>query len=136
MKEKVFPADTAALDDVLGFAEEALEQAGCNTKMIMQLTVALEEIFVNVANYAYPKGNGSVRISIEFDNENNSVLFRIADKGIPFDPLAKPDPDITLSAEERQIGGLGIFICKMAMDEISYERKNDENILTMKKILK
>ena len=139
MKEKVFPADTAALDDVLGFAEEALEQAGCNTKMIMQLTVALEEIFVNVANYAYPNCTDKikkVKVNIDFESENSMVIFRITDKGIPFDPLAKPDPDITLSAEERQIGGLGIFICKMAMDEISYERKNDENILTMKKILK
>lgn len=136
MKEKIFPADTAALDDVLGFAEEELEQTGCSAKMLMQLTVALEEIFVNVANYAYPEGSGNVRISIDFENENSLVLFRISDKGIPFDPLAKPDPDITLSAEERQIGGLGIFICKVTMDEVNYERKDDENILTMKKILK
>ena len=101
----------------------------------MQLTVAIEEVFVNVAHYAYPDEEGQVSFGIAFDSESRSITFRIADKGIAFNPLEKPDPDITLSAEEREIGGLGIFICKKTMDEIGYARENGENILTMTKKL-
>ena len=135
MTERVFPADESALGDVLAFAEEELEKAECPSKTMMQLTVALEEVFVNVAHYAYPDEEGQVSFGIAFDSESRSITFRIADKGIAFNPLEKPDPDITLSAEEREIGGLGIFICKKTMDEIGYARENGENILTMTKKL-
>ena len=135
MTERVFPADESALGDVLAFAEEELEKAECPSKTMMQLTVAIEEVFVNVAHYAYPDEEGQVSFGIAFDSESRSITFRIADKGIAFNPLEKPDPDITLSAEEREIGGLGIFICKKTMDEIGYARENGENILTMTKKL-
>ena len=135
MTERLFPADDSALNDVLAFAEEELEKAECPTKAMMQLTVAIEEVFVNVAHYAYPDEEGQVSFGIAFDSESRSITFRIADKGIAFNPLEKPDPDITLSAEEREIGGLGIFICKKTMDEIGYARENGENILTMTKKL-
>lgn len=135
MTERVFPADESALGDVLAFAEEELEKAECPSKTMMQLTVAIEEVFVNVAHYAYPDEEGQVSFGIAFDSESRSITFRIADKGIAFSPLEKPDPDITLSAEEREIGGLGIFICKKTMDEIGYARENGENILTMTKKL-
>lgn len=135
MTERLFPADDSALNDVLAFAEEELEKAECPPKAMMQLTVAIEEVFVNVAHYAYPDEEGQVSFGIAFDSESRSITFRIADKGIAFNPLEKPDPDITLSAEEREIGGLGIFICKKTMDEIGYARENDENILTMTKKL-
>ena len=72
-------------------------------------------------------------LSIAFNPESREVTFRMADKGIPFDPLKKPDPDITLSAEEREIGGLGIFITKKTMDTVSYAYENGENVLTMTK---
>ena len=133
MTERVFPADESALGDVLAFAEEELEKAECPSKTMMQLTVAIEEVFVNVAHYAYPDEEGQVSFGIAFDSESRSITFRIADKGIAFNPLEKPDPDITLSAEEREMGGLGIFICKKTMDEIGYARENGENILTMTK---
>ena len=135
MIERLFPADDSALNDVLAFAEDELEKAGCPPKTIMQLTVALEEVFVNVAHYAYPDEEGQVSFGIAYDSESRSMTFRIADKGIEFNPLEKPDPDITLSAEEREIGGLGIFICKKTMDEIGYARENGENVLTMTKKL-
>ncbi len=135
MTERLFPADDSALNDVLAFAEEELEKAECPPKAMMQLTVAIEEVFVNVAHYAYPDEEGQVSFGIAFDSESRSITFRIADKGIAFNPLEKPDPDITLSAEEREIGGLGIFICKKTMDEIGYARENGENILTMTKKL-
>ena len=133
MIERLFPADDSALNDVLAFAEEELEKAECPAKTMMQLTVALEEVFVNVAHYAYPDEKGKVNVGIAFDGENRRITFRIADSGVEFNPLEKPDPDITLSAEEREIGGLGIFICKKTMDEIGYARENGENILTMTK---
>ncbi|MGN1339502.1 MAG: ATP-binding protein [Oscillospiraceae bacterium] len=133
MPERTFPAHDSALQDVLAFTEEQLEAAGCPMKKVMQITVAIEEMFVNIAHYAYPGGNGTVRYSIEHDD--HCIIFRLADSGIPFDPLAKPDPDVTLSAEERKIGGLGIYMMKQTMDDVTYEYTNGENILTMKKII-
>lgn len=134
MAERTYPADISALNEVLSFTEEQLEQAGCPAKSVMQITVAIEEMFVNVAHYAYPGREGTVRFFIE--PGKNSITFRMADSGVPFDPLAKPDPDITLSAEERQIGGLGIYMMKKTMDEVSYAYENGENILTMTKRFK
>ena len=100
-------------------------------KVQTAICVAIEEVFVNVAHYAYGGGEGDVSFSIEFDEESRNVTFRITDKGVPFDPLKKPDPDITLSADEREIGGLGIFITKKTMDSLEYSYSNNENILTM-----
>ena len=133
MTNQTFPAKTEALPDVLGFVEETLEEYGCPMKIQMALCVAIEEVFVNVAHYAYGGGDGQVTLGIGFDAVNSTITFRMADMGIPFDPLKKPDPDITLSAEEREIGGLGIFITKKTMDSISYSYENGENILTMTK---
>ena len=104
-------------------------------KIQMAVCVAIEEVFVNVAHYAYGEGQGDMRLGIGFDEESRTVTFHMTDKGVPFDPLQKPDPDITLSAEEREIGGLGIFIAKKTMDSISYAYENGENVLTMIKKL-
>ncbi|MBQ1186869.1 MAG: SpoIIE family protein phosphatase, partial [Clostridia bacterium] len=131
MINKTFPAKTEALTDVLGFVEEALESFECPMKIQTAICVAIEEVFVNVAHYAYPEGEGDMTLYIGFNKEENAVTLRMTDKGIPFDPLKKPDPDITLSAEEREIGGLGIFITKKTMDNVSYAYENNENILTM-----
>lgn len=133
MPERTFPAEDSALQDVIAFTEEQLEAAGCSVKKVMQISVAIEEMFINIAHYAYPSGNGTVRYSIEHDG--NCVTFRLADNGIPFNPLAMPDPDITLSARERKIGGLGIYMMKKTMDEAVYEYCSGENILIMKKSL-
>ena len=133
MTTKTFPAKVEALNDVLGFVEETLEHYECPMKLQMALCVAIEEVFVNVAHYAYGDGEGDADLRIGFDEDNRTFTFCIADKGIPFDPLQKPDPDITLSAEDRQIGGLGIFITKKTMDAVAYTYENGENILTMVK---
>jgi anti-sigma regulatory factor (Ser/Thr protein kinase) len=135
MTEKVFPADTEALSNVLGFVEETLEQFECPMKTQMAVCVAIEEVFVNVAHYAYPDGEGDVVFGIGYDQDSKKVTFRMSDKGVPFNPLEKPDPDITLSAEERGIGGLGIFITKKTMESVSYVYENNENILTMIKTI-
>ena len=131
MTNRTFPAKTEALPDILGFVEETLEDFGCPMKIQMAVCVAIEEVFVNVAHYAYGDGEGDMNLGIGFDQGNRTVTFRMTDKGVPFDPLKKPDPDITLSAEDREIGGLGIFITKKTMDCVTYAYENGENILTM-----
>ena len=131
MTNKTFPAKTESLSDVLGFVEGALESFECPMKIQTAICVAIEEVFVNVAHYAYPESVGDTTLHIGFDEENRAITFRMTDKGVPFDPLKKPDPDITLSAKEREIGGLGIFIAKKTMDSLTYAYENGENILTM-----
>ena len=133
MESKTFPAKTEALVDLLAFVEQVLEKHECSMKLQTAICVAIEEVFVNVAHYAYGDRQGDVKFDIEFDNETRNITFRMADKGVPFDPLKKPEPDITLSAEDREIGGLGIFITKKTMDQVTYVYENGENILTMVK---
>ena len=133
MINKTFPAKEVALSDVLGFVEQTLENYECPMKVQMAICVAIEEIFVNVAHYAYPDSEGDMTLGISFDEESRVITFRMTDKGIPFDPLKKSDPDVTLSAEEREIGGLGIFITKKTMDSLNYTYENGENILIMNK---
>lgn len=129
LEERVFPADIAALHEVLAFTEEALERAQCPIKLIMQINIAVEEIFANIANYAYGEKKGQMRLGI--GTADGRAEFRFTDWGIPFDPTARPDPDISLPAEERGIGGLGIFMVKKYMDEVEYRRHDGQNILTM-----
>ena len=131
MTNKTFPAKIESLNDVLGFVEETLEGFKCPMKIQTSICIAIEEVFVNVAHYAYPGSIGDMTLYIGFDEVERTITFRMTDKGVPFDPLKKPDPDITLSAEEREIGGLGIFITKKTMDSLSYSYENGENILTM-----
>ena len=133
MTNRTFKAQTDALSDILGFVDEMLEAYGCPMKIQMAVCVAIEELFVNVARYAYEGGEGTVSLGIDFDQGTQTLTFRMSDQGVPFDPLGAPDPDITLSAEEREIGGLGIFITKKTMDTIEYTYENGENILIMTK---
>ena len=131
MESRTFPAKTESLTDVLAFTEQILEKYQCSMKIQTAICVAIEEVFVNVAHYAYGEAEGDVKFDITFDKDTRTATFRMADKGVPFDPLKKPEPDITLSAEEREIGGLGIFITKKTMDMVTYAYENGENILTM-----
>ena len=133
MITKTFEAKVEALSDVLGFVDQTLEGYECPMKIQMAVCVAIEEVFVNVAHYAYGEGEGDMTLGIGFDEESRTTTFRMTDKGVPFDPLKKPDPDITLSADEREIGGLGIFITKKTMDTVTYAYENGENVLTMTK---
>ena len=131
MTEKIFPAEIKELASVLVFLEEELDKVQTNPKLMVTFAIALEELFVNVAHYAYPESHGTVKISI--DTSGDSIIIQLADSGIPFNPLAKPDPDVTLSAEERKIGGLGIYMVKKSMDSVVYEYKDNQNILTISK---
>jgi anti-sigma regulatory factor (Ser/Thr protein kinase) len=133
MKELITEALTDKLPEVLSFVDEQLETVDCPMKTQMQIDIAVEEIFVNIANYAYADEKGSAAVQVEFTTEPQSVSITFRDSGIPYDPLAKPDPDISLSAEERQIGGLGIFMVKKSMDDIKYQYLDGQNILTLTK---
>ena len=99
----------------------------------IQLDVAVEEIFVNIASYAYAPNTGYALIQINELSDPKRVQITFVDEGVPYDPLAKEDPDVTLSAEERQIGGLGIYMVKKSMDNMTYEYKDNKNILTIEK---
>lgn len=131
MKELTVDAKVDNLKKVLSFIDGELEEALCPVKTMMQIDIAAEEIFVNIASYAYGDGGGTARIRFSLEEDPKRAVISFYDNGRPFDPLAKPDPDITLSAEERQIGGLGIYMVKKSMDDVSYKYENGENILTI-----
>ena len=112
------------------FVETNLEKIDCPMKAMMQINVAVEEIYINIASYAYGDASGQAEILLDTDTPGQvSIVFM--DSGTPYDPLAKEDPDITLSAEERGIGGLGIFMVKKSMDDVEYRYEDGKNILTL-----
>ena len=133
MKELKIEAAVERLDEVLAFIDAELEARDCPMKAQMQIDVAAEEMFVNIASYAYAPGHGDALIQIETDPDTRVFSVTLIDSGIPYDPLKKADPDVTLSAEERGIGGLGIYMVKKSMDAVSYRRENGQNIFRMEK---
>lgn len=133
--ELVLEATTENLQKVLDFVGARISSVECTPKVQMQLDIAVEEIFVNIAHYAYAPGKGKATVRVDVSGDPVTVTITFIDRGIPYDPLKKEDPDVTLSAEERQIGGLGIFMTKKIMDDILYEYKNGQNILTLKKMI-
>lgn len=135
MKELVVEADINNLFEVQTFIDEQLEEAGCSMLVQIAIDVAVEELFVNIANYAYGDGGGVAVIQVSVYEDPHSVEITFIDNGKQYDPLAKPDPDITLSVDERKKGGLGIFMVKNSMDDMRYEYKDGKNILTIKKNL-
>ena len=134
-KELTIEACTENLYQVLAFVDEQLEYLGCSPAVQMRMDLVVEEIFANVANYAYAPQTGSVTVICELESEPSAIILTFEDSGVPYDPLKKDDPDVTLSAEERQIGGLGIFMIKKNVDDISYEWRDGKNILRIRKNL-
>ena len=135
MAELTLRASIANLNKVLAFVDAELEKLDCPMKAQMQIDIAVEELFVNIAHYAYTPGEGDATIRVEPSRDAGAVEITFLDRGVPFDPLAKPDPDVTLSAEERKIGGLGIFMVKKSMDDMRYEYRDGQNVLTIRKAL-
>ena len=131
MYELKIPARADRLDDVLEFIGKVMSDAGMDGKFRSNINIAVEEIFVNIAHYAYPSGEGDAVISASVTPD--SLVFELSDSGTPYDPLSKDDPDITLSADEREIGGLGIFMVKKLVDDVSYRYEGGKNILTLSK---
>ncbi len=163
-KELTIDADVQNLETVLDFVNTILEEQDCSPKVEIQLDVAVEEIYVNIANYAYSGETGKAYITVEvgeaasllpdlispngnlFSNygdadtivnklTGNVFIITFKDSGMPYDPLEKPDPDVTLSAEERAIGGLGIFMVKKSMDLLQYEHKDGMNVFSLVKCI-
>lgn len=137
MKTITVPATVEQLDTVLSFIQEQLKEVNCPENALMEVCIAAEEIFVNIAHYAYRPdvGDATIRCQVKGEPLPLQVSIEFLDSGIPYDPLAKEDPDITLSAEQRAIGGLGIFMVKQMMDNVSYEYRDGKNILTITKMV-
>lgn len=133
MKELTINATLENIQTVTDFVDGQLEELGCSMKAQMQIDIAIDELFGNIVHYAYNSEVGPVTVRVEVTEDPLAVSITFIDNGVPYDPLAKTDPDVTLSAEEREIGGLGIFMVKKSMDEISYEYRSGQNILTIKK---
>ena len=131
MLEIKIPAKTELLDEVLEFVNAAMREAMIDKKHEININIAVEEVFVNIAHYAYSSDDGDVTISVNASKNNLVIEFR--DSGQPYDPLSRDDPDTTLSAEDREIGGLGIFMVKKLMDNVSYRYENGNNVLTISK---
>ena len=129
--------EEAKLEDIhkiTEFVELELERIGCPMKAIIQINVAIDEIYSNIVKYAYPKKRGPVTVQLIEKDDPNTVYLRFSDEGKPYNPLTKEDPDISLSAEERSVGGLGIYMVKKTMDDLRYKFENGQNILTIKKV--
>lgn len=135
MNKITVPAKLDELDHVLDFINDLLEANDCVMKVKLQINIAVEEIFVNIANYAYAPKEGEAEIECSINNEPKSISICFIDSGAPYNPLEKTDPDITLSSEDRKIGGLGIYIVKKCMDQVLYEHKDDKNNFTIRKKL-
>ena len=132
-EERAFPAEADRLYDVLSFINKMLDEAGCGKKEKKQLGMAVEEIFVNIASYAYGAGRGDAVVRVTTEKEPGQVEITISDTGKPYNPLEKPDPDLEMGVEDRQYGGFGIFMVKSAMDDVTYARADGKNILTIRK---
>lgn len=133
MKEMTLAATVENIEVVTDFVNEQLEAMECPMKAQMLIGIAIDELFGNIAHYAYTPDVGEVTVRVEVTENPLSVVITFIDGGVPYDPLATEDPDTTLSAEERDIGGLGIFMVKKSMDEITYRYEGGKNILSIRK---
>lgn len=133
MKSLKLDATLDNLSNVLLFVDEQLEAADCGIRTQMSIDVAVEELYVNIARYAYTPEIGEAEILVEIKDDPKACEVTFIDSGIPYNPLEKEDPDVNLPADERAIGGLGIFMVKKSMDEMRYEYKDGHNVLTIRK---
>lgn len=133
MKELTLEAKSENLDKAVDFIKEGLAVYDCSASILKQLEIAIEEIFVNIAMYAYGSSTGKVIIRSEIQEEPRCIVITFIDEGVPYNPLEKSDPDTTVPIKERKIGGYGIFLVKKKMDEMSYKYEDGKNILTTKK---
>lgn len=133
MKELTLDAVVDNITKVTEFVDGQLEELGCPMKAQMQIDIAIDELFSNIAHYAYNPEVGPATVRVEVVEDPMAVVITFVDSGVQYDPLAKEDPDTTLSAEERDIGGLGIYMVKKSMDDITYEYKDGQNILRIRK---
>ena len=134
MEQISIEATVENLPQVTEYITESLEEKDCPPKIVMQMELVIEELFVNVAHYAYRPDVGKCTVLKEFEENPRAIILTFIDSGVPYNPLEHEDPDTSLGVEEREIGGLGIFLVKRNVDEITYEYKDGQNILRLKKI--
>lgn len=134
-EELIVDAKVEELETVHAFIHKALAPCNIPKRALMQLDLVVEEIFVNIASYAYSPTTGKAKIELDMSAEPLEVDLTFIDSGTPYNPLEQADPDLTLSIEEREIGGLGIFLTKKMVDSISYNYIDGQNVLRFKKIL-
>ena len=133
MKELTVEAIVEQIETVTEFVNAELEKLDCPMKARIQLDIAIDEIVSNIAYYAYGEKTGTVTVRIEALQEENGVQLMFLDSGGPYDPLTRQDPDISAEIEEREEGGLGIFLVRKTMDDMKYEYKDGQNCLTIRK---
>ncbi len=126
-------ADTKNLEQVLDFVNKQLDIRNCSEQEKIEIDIAVEEIYVNISSYAYGPESGKARIRCGIEESPLQIIIQFLDNGKPYNPLEKPDPDINLSPEERQVGGLGIYLVKQSMTSVEYEYVDGKNILTIRK---
>ena len=130
MKSLKLAAIIENLDQFISFVHTCSEACGFDGKRAMEIELAVEEALVNVFNYAYPDGEGTVELRCSVEEDSRFVV-EIRDEGVPFDALERPDPDTTAGIEDRAIGGLGIFFIKKVADDVRYRHTGGMNILTV-----
>ena len=133
VNEMTLQATLDNLPEVTAFIDSQLEELDCPMKAQFQIDVAIDELFTNIATYAYGDSTGNVTVRLDTQEDPRAVLITFIDNGVPYNPLEQEEPDITLAAEDRPIGGLGIFVVKKTMDDMSYDYKDGQNILRIKK---
>ena len=133
MQELNLEASVTNIPAVTDFVNAILEELDCPIKARLQIDVAIDELFSNIAQYAYAPGTGTATVRVETEQDPRAVILTFIDRGVPYDPLAAEDPDITAPAEERSIGGLGVFLVKKTMDDVRYEYREGQNILRIMK---
>ena len=133
MTELTLKAALENIPQVTAFIDQLLEDNGCSLKAQMQIDVAIDELFSNIARYAYGNKAGDATVQFDYDPAKRMAVITFVDCGAPFDPLGKRDPDVSLSAAERAVGGLGIYLVKKTMDDLKYRYENGRNILTLYK---
>lgn len=135
VSELTVPAAVESMEKVVQFVNSRLVAFGCPVKARNEIDIAIDELFSNIAFYAYGSEEGSATVRVELNQAPRAVWITFIDKGIPFNPLSKTAPDVTLAAEQRDVGGLGIFVVQKIMDEVTYNHQNGQNILRIKKLL-
>lgn len=133
MREMTIDATVKNIPVVTEFVNERLKELHCPLKAMMQIDIAIDELFGNISNYAYKPDVGPATVRVEVENNPVAVIITFIDGGRQFDPLSTDDPDTTLPASERRIGGLGLYLVRKTMDEITYEYRGGKNILRIRK---
>ncbi|MCR4764210.1 MAG: ATP-binding protein [Lachnospiraceae bacterium] len=134
-KELTLEATMENMDEVLSFVDDQLLYYNCPQRVQFPIDVAVEELYTNIASYAYSPETGPATVRVEVLEKPITVIITFVDHGVPYDPLAKADPDLDAEIEDRSIGGFGIFMVKNSMDDVTYEYRDGANILTIKKNL-